>query len=208
MNLILLGPPGAGKGTVAAAINEEYNLPHISTGDLFRNAIKEKTELGKKVEAIIQSGELVADELTISIVKERLDKPDTKKGVIFDGFPRTQSQAVALEKIIKIDMVMNFVVTNDIVLFRLSGRQVCRVCGRIYHATNMPPSTPGVCDDDGGELYTRPDDMEDSIKHRLEVYYTQTSPLISFYEDRGLVQELDLSGHISKTLEQVRKILG
>jgi adenylate kinase len=205
MNLIFLGPPGAGKGTLAAQAAGALQAPHISTGDIFRAAIKAGTELGLKVKGIIDSGGLVSDDLTVALVKERLQKPDTAKGWILDGFPRTIPQAEALEKAAKVDAVVNFDVPNPDVIERLSGRRVCRGCSRNYHVKFLPPKATGKCDDCGGELYIRDDDKEEAIKHRLEVYRAQTEPLIGFYRQRGLIKDIDARGAPEKVYAEFEK---
>ncbi len=193
MNLIFLGPPGAGKGTMAVKASQEYAIPHISTGDLFRSAIKNQTDLGLQVKSIIDSGGLVPDSLTVEIVKERLAQGDTERGYILDGFPRTIGQAKALKAMSRVDKVINFLPTDEVILERLSGRLVCRGCGATYHATFMPPKKEGVCDACGGELYTRKDDTEEAIKNRLAVYKEQTQPLIKHYTEEGLIINLPAS---------------
>ncbi|OHD72723.1 MAG: adenylate kinase [Spirochaetes bacterium RBG_13_68_11] len=208
MNLIFLGPPGAGKGTLAGLVAKELGIPQISTGDIFRDAIKRETELGKQVKAIVGRGDLVPDELTVSLVRERLARPDAAKGYILDGFPRTIPQAEALEGFQKHDAVVNFVIGDDIVVLRLTGREVCRACGAIYHVRNMPTKVKGVCDRCGGQTYTRPDDTLESIKNRLEVYKRQTEPLIAFYRKRGLLRDVDSSTTPEATLAGVRAVLG
>jgi adenylate kinase len=203
MKLIFLGPPGAGKGTLATRVSKEHGIPQISTGDMFREAIKKETELGKKVKAILASGELVPDELTISLVKERLAQADAKKGFILDGFPRTIPQAEALEKFQKLDAVVNFAIGDELVVKRLSGREVCKNCGAIYHVTNMPSKVKGICDKCGGPLYTRPDDTLESITNRLSVYRNQTEPLIAFYRSRKLLKDIDSSKSPEDTHRQI-----
>ncbi len=191
MNLVFLGPPGAGKGTVAVKVSAEKSIPHISTGDLFRKAIKDQTELGKKVKSILDAGELVPDDLTVALVKERLDQGDTADGFILDGFPRTIPQAEALDGITKLDYAVNFAVADKALVERLSGRRVCRDCGATYHVKFTPPSREGVCDKCQGELYTRKDDEPEAIQNRLQVYYKQTQPLIDYYQSKDIKIDID-----------------
>jgi adenylate kinase len=208
MNLIFLGPPGAGKGTLAGLVAKELGIPQISTGDIFRDAIKRETELGRQVKAIVGRGDLVPDELTVGLVRERLAEPDAANGYILDWFPRTIPQAQALEGFQKLDAVVNFVTSDDVVVLRLTGREVCRACGAIYHVRNMPYKVKGVCDRCGGQTYTRPDDALESITNRLEVYKRQTEPLIAFYRQRGLLRDVDSSTTPEATLAGVRAALG
>ncbi len=207
MKLIFLGPPGAGKGTLATLVSKERGIPQISTGDMFREAIKKESELGKKVKAILASGELVPDEVTVDLVKERLAQPDAKNGYILDGFPRTIPQAEALEKFQKLDAVVDFAIDDELVIKRLSGREVCKNCGAIYHVTNMPSRVKGVCDKCGGPTYTRPDDTMESIRNRLSVYRKQTAPLIEFYRTRKLLKEIDSSTSPEDTNRQIKEAL-
>lgn len=207
MNLVFLGPPGAGKGTIAAKVKAEFNIPHISTGDLFRDAIKNQTPLGKEVQKIIDAGDLVPDDLTVAMVKERLSLPDVKKGFILDGFPRTIPQAESLEKLSGIDQVVNFVLSDEIIIVRLSGRRICRVCGNNHHILFMPPRVEGKCDHCGGELYIRKDDTEESIKNRLAVYKQQTEPLIAYYRERGILSDIDASPDADTVFASVKRIL-
>ena len=208
MKLIFLGPPGAGKGTLAGLVSKEYGIPQISTGDIFRDAIKRETELGKKVKEIVGRGDLVPDELTVSLVRERLGQPDAGGGYILDGFPRTIPQAEALGEFQRIDAVVNFTISDAIVIERLSGREVCRNCGAIYHVKNMPSKVKGVCDRCGGPLYTRPDDTLESITNRLDVYKKQTEPLVNYYRKKELLRDIDSSKSPEDTLVQIRKALG
>jgi adenylate kinase len=208
MKLIFLGPPGAGKGTLAGLVAKEHAIPQISTGDIFRDAIKRETELGKKVKEIVGRGDLVPDELTVSLVRERLAEKDALKGYILDGFPRTIPQAEALEKFQKLDAVVNFAIDDALVVERLSGREICKNCGAIYHVKNMPSKVKGVCDRCGGPLYTRPDDSLVSIKNRLEVYREQTEPLIAFYRKKSLLRDIDSSKSPEDTHAQIRTALG
>lgn len=207
MNLIFLGPPGAGKGTAASKVAAEFEIPHISTGDLFRAAIKNETELGLQVKAITEKGDLVPDELTVEIVKERLQADDTKNGYILDGFPRTIPQADALAGFSSVTRVLNFQLDDEEVVERLSGRRVCRSCGTGYHVRFMPPKKEGVCDVCGGELYTRKDDTVESIKNRLTVYAKQTAPLIEYYAGRDLLTNIDAKPAAERVLESVKGIL-
>ena len=207
MNLIFLGAPGAGKGTLATLLSKEYRIPQISTGDLFRAAVKEGSELGKQVQGIMEKGELVPDSLTVELVKERLSKPDAKGGYILDGFPRTVAQADALAEFQTIDAVINFSISDELVIRRLSGRRVCRSCGAIYHIENMPPKVEDTCDRCGGGLYIRDDDKIDSIKNRLRVYKEQTEPLIAYYRDRGVLRAIDSSKSPEDSLAQIKSVL-
>jgi adenylate kinase len=208
MKLIFLGPPGAGKGTLAGVVSAEHGIPQISTGDMFRAAIKNETPLGKKVKAILASGELVPDDVTVELVKERLAQADAAKGYILDGFPRTIPQAEALGKFQTLDAVIDFAIDDELVVKRLSGREICKNCGAIYHVTNMPSKVKGVCDKCGGPLYTRPDDSLESIKNRLDVYRRQTEPLIEFYRARKLLRDIDSSRSPEDTRSQIGKALG
>ncbi len=207
MNIIFLGPPGSGKGTIASKITKELKIPHISTGDLFRAAIKEENDLGLKIKSIIEAGQLVPDEVTIEVVKRRLDDEDTKEGYILDGFPRTPAQAEALSKFSNIDKVIDLNLEDSEIIKRLSGRRVCRSCGNSFHIDFVPPKQADVCDDCGGELYTRKDDQIDSIKTRLEVYYKQTEPLKKHYAQLGLLCPVDSTPAPNLVLANVIEIL-
>lgn len=191
MKLVFLGPPGAGKGTLAADAAALYGIPHISTGDIFRAAIRERTPLGIKVKSIIDSGQLVGDALTIELVRERLAQEDARDGFILDGFPRTIAQADALAQMADIDCAVNFDISDGEVVSRLSGRRVCKGCGKSYHIENMKPKKEGACDDCGNELYMRDDDKPEAIKKRLDVYREQTAPLIEYFRERGLLRDID-----------------
>ena len=190
-NFIFLGPPGAGKGSLAVKVAEEYKIPHISTGDIFRANIKNQTPLGVKVKAIIDSGSLVSDDLTCELVKDRLSQPDCKNGYILDGFPRTIPQAEMFTKICDDVKVVNFEIKDEIVIRRLSTRRVCKACGANFNVLTLPPKVEGVCDKCGGELYQRDDDKQESILHRMDVYREQTEPLINFYKEKGKITDLD-----------------
>ena len=192
-NFIFLGPPGAGKGSLAVKVAEDYKIPHISTGDIFRANIKAQTPLGVKVKAIIDSGSLVSDELTFELVKDRLAQDDCKNGYILDGFPRTIPQAEMLDGLVADLKVVNFQIADEIVIGRLSTRRVCKACGANYNIKTLPPKVEGVCDKCGGELYQRDDDKQESILHRMDVYREQTEPLINFYKNKGKITDLDAS---------------
>ena len=192
-NFIFLGPPGAGKGSLAVKVAEDYKIPHISTGDIFRANIKAQTPLGVKVKAIIDSGSLVSDELTFELVKDRLAQDDCKNGYILDGFPRTIPQAEMLEGLVADVKVVNFEIADEIVIRRLSTRRVCKACGANFNVLTLPPKVEGVCDKCGGELYQRDDDKQESIMHRMDVYREQTEPLINFYKNKGKITDLDAS---------------
>ena len=192
-NFIFLGPPGAGKGSLAVKVAEDYKIPHISTGDIFRANIKAQTPLGVKVKAIIDSGSLVSDELTFELVKDRLAQDDCKNGYILDGFPRTIPQAEMLEGLVADVKVVNFEIQDEIVIRRLSTRRVCKACGANFNVLTLPPKVEGICDKCGGELYQRDDDKQESILHRMDVYREQTEPLINFYKNKGKITDLDAS---------------
>lgn len=211
LNIILMGPPGAGKGTQAKILIAKYNIPHISTGDMFREAIKEGTPLGKLAASYINDGHLVPDDVTIGLVKERLSKDDCAKGYLLDGFPRTIPQAEALEKLTKeigreIEYVINIDTPKEELVKRICGRRVCKKCGAPYHIINVQPKVDGVCDICGGELVQRPDDNEDALNTRLEAYTKQTKPLLEFYEKKGLLT--NFSGERKEILtEQLSEFL-
>jgi adenylate kinase len=208
MNLIFLGPPGAGKGTLAARAVDILKVPHISTGNIFRAAIAAQSPLGLKVKAIIDAGKLVDDEITIKLVKERLAQEDAQKGYILDGFPRTIPQAEALAGFSRVDKVVNFDIPDSSVLERLGGRRVCRQCGVNYHQTLNPPKKAGVCDACGGEVYTRDDDREEAVAKRLEVYRDQTAPLIDYYRQKNLLTDVDARPSVDQVVENFRKAAG
>mgnify|MGYP002861491238 CR=1 FL=1 len=213
MQLILMGPPGAGKGTQAAELIKKYGIPQISTGDMFRAAVKEGTELGKKAKACMDTGALVPDEVTIGIVKERLSKADCANGFILDGFPRTVEQADALEKILselgkKLDAVLNIHVPAEDLIERAVGRRICKGCGATYHVKFNPAKVENVCDNCGGELYQRADDNAETMKNRLSVYEASTRPLIEYYSKKGVYSEIDGRQPINKVTEDLIKVLG
>ena len=202
--VVLLGPPGAGKGTQAKSISEKFNLPHISSGDIFRENLKGETELGKVAKDYMDRGELVPDDLTIAMIRERLARPDCSGGALLDGFPRTPPQAEALADMLKefdgrVDAVPYINVPEDVLVERLTGRWTCRAQGHVFHEKYHPPAKEGVCDFDGSELYQRDDDKTDTVRRRIRVYLQQTSPLIEFYQREGTLIEIDGA----KPIEQV-----
>jgi adenylate kinase len=213
MNLILMGLPGAGKGTQAEQIVAKYNIPHISTGDMFRAAMKAETELGLQAKSFIDKGALVPDEVTIGIVRERLSQEDCIKGFLLDGFPRTVAQASALEEIMKdlgkkIDYVLNINVDSGLLLTRLTGRRICKECGATYHLEFNPPAKADVCDKCGGELYQRSDDNEETVANRLDVNIQQTKPLLDFYEELGYLQSINGEQDINKVFADIDVLIG
>lgn len=191
MKLILLGAPGAGKGTQADIICEKLGIPQISTGNMLRSEIKSETELGLKVKAIVESGELVSNSLVIEILRKRIAQPDCARGFLLDGFPRTIPQAESLEKIAGVDFVIEIYVPDESIINRMTGRRVCSACGATYHTTSSPPKTEGICDLCGAELIIRADDKPEVVKDRLSVYHNQTEPLISYYSARGILKTVD-----------------
>lgn len=212
MYILLMGPPGAGKGTQAAKLVKKYGIPHISTGDMFRAAVKEGTELGKKAKACMDAGQLVPDEITIGIVRERLQKPDCTKGFILDGFPRTVEQADALDGILKslsihLTRAVDISVPSSSLIERAVGRRVCKKCGAAYHIRFNPSKKDGVCDECGGETYQRADDSEETMKSRLSVYDAQTKPLIRYYQKAGLYSEINGSQEMSKVFSDITACL-
>lgn len=213
MVIILLGSQGAGKGTQAALLSERLGIPHVATGDLFREAIKHQTELGRRVKGYLDRGELVPDEVTVAVMRERLSQPDCQKGVILDGFPRNIEQARALDQILaeqgrQVDRVLDIRVSQETILERLTGRRVCRQCGANYHIRFNPPREEGKCDLCGGELYQRSDDRPEPIKKRLELYLTETRPVVNYYQERGLLTAIDGEGDIESVQRDILAALG
>lgn len=213
MNIILLGPPGAGKGTQAKRLIEKYHIPQISTGDMLREALKEGTPLGLEAKKYMDQGGLVPDSVVIGLVKERIQKPDAKNGFMLDGFPRTVAQAEALDKILAelglgIDHVVSVEVPNSELLGRLTGRRTCRNCGAGFHVLFDPPKKEGVCDKCGGELYQRSDDNEVTVKSRLDTYEAQTKPLIDFYDIQKKLRRINGVGKMDEILGRITSLLG
>jgi adenylate kinase len=213
MKIVFMGPPGAGKGTQAEKIIENYQIPHISTGDMFRKAIKDQTELGMEAKRYMDQGALVPDHVTIGIVKDRLSESDCKSGFLLDGFPRTVDQAKALDEILtsldsKIDYVINIDVDLDILKERLTGRRICRSCGATYHMVFNPPAVAGTCDKCGGELYQRKDDNEETVGNRLDVYVSQTKPLLDYYSLAGNLVNINGQQSIDLVFAEIQDVLG
>lgn len=212
MRLILLGPPGAGKGTQAKSIVERYNVVHISTGDMFRDNIKNNTELGKRAKEYMEKGLLVPDSLVNDMVKDRLSRDDVKEGFLLDGFPRTINQAQSLDEILKdlsmeLTAVINIDVPADLLVDRIVGRRVCPECGRSYHIKNNPPKTEDICDHDQAHLIQRKDDNEETVKSRIAVYNKETEPLIDYYTKKGLISNIEGSKSIELTFEDIKRAL-
>ncbi|KAA8995942.1 adenylate kinase [Paenibacillus spiritus] len=212
MNILFMGPPGAGKGTQAAVIVKEFGIPHISTGDAFRLAIKQGTPIGLQAKSYMDQGLLVPDDVTIGIVEERLQQPDCQQGFLLDGFPRTLSQAEALEGILarhntSLHHVINLNVDRSLLMARLTGRRICTVCGASYHLIFNPPAQPGICDLDGGALYQRPDDNEESVGKRLDEYDNKTAPLLHFYENKGLLRQVNGEDEIESVSAEIVSLL-
>ncbi len=212
MLIVLLGPPGAGKGTQAERIVNDHNLAYISTGDILRTAVKEDTPLGSKAREYMDQGQLVPDHLVVEIVRERLQEPDCSKGALLDGFPRTVDQAIFLDQMLpdisqKVDQVLLINVDEEELVERLTGRRVCSDCGANYHVKYNPPAVRNVCDQCGGDLYQRDDDSLETVKERLEVYKKQTEPLVKFYQDKGIISYIDGNKNIGEVFDQINSAL-
>jgi adenylate kinase len=203
MNIVILGPPGVGKGTYAEFLSKKYGIPKISVGDLFRAAIKNRTELGKRIQSYVSSGELVPDETVIELVKNRLEEPDCKNGFLLDGYPRTVPQAEAMTEFKRIDAALNFVAPDEVITERIGGRRTCSKCGAIYHIKNVPPTIEGVCDRCTGRLVQRSDEKPEVIKNRLEVYREKTQPVADYLRKKGLL--VDIDAHYD--IEEIGKII-
>lgn len=213
LRAVLLGPPGAGKGTQAVRLVEKYEIPHISTGDIFRKNIKEGTELGKKAQEYMNAGALVPDELVVDLVKDRLQQDDCKNGFLLDGFPRTIFQAEKLDEFLsesnlKMDIVINLKVKKEALIKRLTGRRVCKDCGASYHIVNIPPKKEGVCDICGGELIQRKDDNIETVENRINVYEEQTAPLIGYYKEAGSLVDFDGEASLDEVFDAIVQAIG
>lgn len=213
LRTILLGPPGAGKGTQAVKIVEKYNIPHISTGDIFRENIKNGTDLGKRAKAYMDKGELVPDELVVEIATDRLTKDDCKNGFLLDGFPRTIFQAEKLDAFLeargeKLDKVINIDADTEALVKRITGRRVCKECGASYHVENIPPKKEGICDLCGGELIQRADDTKETVLNRIDVYNKQTMPLVDYYQKADIIANIDGNKELDDVLADIVKALG
>lgn len=204
---MFMGPPGVGKGTYAAEVSRRFGIPHISTGDMIREEIKRGSELGRKLKEYVEKGALVPDEIVTELVRERLSKEDCKRGFILDGYPRTLKQAEDLDRITEIDLVLNFVAPDEVIIDRISGRRVCKVCGAIYHVKYIPPKVPGVCDKCGGPLYQREDDKPEVVARRLEVYRQQFAPIIEYYKRKGVLVDVDASEQAEIVVPRVLRLL-
>ncbi|MGW0362019.1 adenylate kinase [Streptomyces sp. NPDC002990] len=213
MRIVLVGPPGAGKGTQAAFLARNLSIPHISTGDLFRANISQNTELGRRAKAFMDAGDLVPDEVTIGMAKDRMEQPDAAGGFLLDGFPRNVAQAEALDVMLqaegmKLDAVLDLEVEEDEVVKRIAGRRTCRNdSSHVFHVTYAPPKTDGVCDTCGGELYQRGDDSEGTVRNRLEVYHTQTEPIIDYYKAQGLLVTIPALGEVADVTQRAMEAL-
>jgi len=211
MKIVLLGAPGAGKGTYASRLKKTYNIPHISTGDLLREAVKEGSEIGIEAKEYIDKGLFVPDEIIVNLLKNRLEQDDAQKGMLLDGFPRTIKQAELLDEIMDISKVLKFDLDEETVLRRLGGRMICKGCGEIFHKQNLKPKQEGICDHCEDELYVRDDDKDETIKERLKVYHDQTSPLVEHYQNKDLLQNIDANMDIShpdcNVVEECEKVL-
>ena len=208
-----MGPPGVGKGTEAELLVKQYQIPHISTGNIFRELFKDNTTIGKIAKSYIDKGEFVPDDITNEIVRHRLSKPDVEKGFLFDGYPRNIEQAKALDQMLeakgwKLNAVINIQTTEDLIIGRISGRRVCIDCGSIYHVDNKPTQVDGICDKCGGKLIQRDDDSKETVMRRLKIYYEQTEPVIGYYKDSGIMIHADGSNTIAKNHADIMKVLG
>ncbi|HOE77052.1 MAG TPA: adenylate kinase [Bacilli bacterium] len=212
MRLLIMGAPGTGKGTYAEGIEKHFGIPHISTGEIFREAISQKTPLGVLAQSYIDDGHLVPDDVTVQIVKERIQQPDCQNGFVLDGFPRTLNQAEIFTQIlnelnIQLDLVINLLADEELIIRRITNRRLCSKCGKGYNLITIPPKKPGICDDCGGALYQRKDDSEEVIRERLEVYQKQTKPLIDYYEAQGNIIHMNGAGEIDEVTNVIIAML-
>ncbi|RME89444.1 MAG: adenylate kinase [Anaerolineae bacterium] len=212
MYIVLLGPPGVGKGTQAKILAQKTGLPHVSSGDLFREHLKNQTDLGRLAQSYMSKGELVPDDVTIAMVRDRLSRPDCESGAILDGFPRTPVQAEALEKMLaefsaQVDVVPYISAPDEVLVERLSGRRTCRAQGHVFHVRYNPPAKEGVCDYDGSELYQREDDREETVRRRIQVYREQTAPLVSYYREQGKLVEINGAQPIEQVTQDLLRAL-
>jgi adenylate kinase len=212
MKIVLLGSPGVGKGTYGTRMARHYGIPIISTGELFRQQVADRTGIGLKAKEYMDRGDYVPDKVVLGMLKERVSQDDCSNGFFLDGFPRTMEQVKALEAMVNLDMVVNFVATDEVILHRLTHRLVCRNCATIFHKIEMPPKVEGVCDKCGGELYTRDDDKPEAVKERLRVYHEKTAPLIKYYTEKGILKKVDANGYyktvIGETIALIDRTLG
>jgi adenylate kinase len=212
MKIVLLGSPGVGKGTYGSRMAKHYGIPIISTGDLLREQVAKETDVGLKAKEYMDRGDYVPDDVVLEMLKERIGRDDCKDGFFLDGFPRTMEQVKALEKMVGLDMVLNFIATDETILKRLTYRVICRQCAKIFHTIEMPPKKEGVCDDCGGELYTRDDDKPEAVKERLAIYHEKTAPLIEYYTQKGLLKKIEADGYyktiIAATIKMMDETLG
>ncbi len=205
----MMGPPGGGKGTYSSRISEEFEIPHVATGDIFRDEVDKGSELGKKIEEYLEEGELVPDKTVNDVVRKRLSKPDCDDGFILDGYPRTLNQVNALAEIKDIDLLINLDVSEEVIIERLSNRRICQECGEIYNLKSLPSEEEGVCDECGGELYQREDDKPEVIKKRLEEYKKRAEPILEFYRDKGVVEDIVFEEErpIEEAMEEIKTLV-
>jgi len=213
MRILIMGPPGAGKGTQATRIALLCEIPHVSTGDIFRAEIKGSSELGEKVRSYLNAGKLVPDQVTVEVIEKRLRQPDCERGFLLDGFPRTIPQAQALDRMLKaggekgLDLVLDIGVAAGVLLERLTGRRVCRECGATYHLLYQPPQEKGRCDRCGGDIYQRDDDTAETVSNRLDVYQKQTAPLLEYYQERGILRNVNGERSIDEVFQEIKKVI-
>jgi len=207
MNIVIIGAQGSGKGTHSDILSQKLGIPHISTGDIFREEVKKKTELGKKVEKIMNEGKLVPDKIVNEVLKKRLSQPDAKKGFILDGYPRNLEQAKNLDKIAKIDHVLYLEISDEKAIERISNRRQCKNCNAIYNLITLPPKKPGICDKCGGPLYQRDDDKEENVKQRLKLFHEVTEPVIDYYKKKGIIDIVNSESEVEETQRKIWEII-